>query len=154
MIIFILAAVIFQLLPFNGYPSSPASDNVIANYAAYLARRLSPRSIPQNLNVVRLLHVEAKVVNPCQSWAVKSTVRGIERLLGNPANRKTPVLPPLLLDMYSSLYLLDPLDAMFWAASLVLFFGTFRKSNLFPDNAAPSDKHSNVRILCYYLMAL
>lgn len=119
----------------------PATDNVIATYAAYLARRLSASSIPQYLNVVRLLHVEAKVDNPCQSWTVKSTVRGIARLLGNPANRKTPVLPQLLLDMYKSLYLLDPLDAMFWAASLVLFFGTFRKSNLFPDNASPSERH-------------
>lgn len=118
----------------------PVTDDVVAKYAAYLARRLKPSSIKQYINVIRLLHAECKFENPCQSWYVKSTVKGIERILGNPINRKTPVLPPLLMKMRSDLQLSQPLDAMFWAAALVLFFGTFRRSNLLPNNIVDISK--------------
>lgn len=112
----------------------PASDKLVALYAAYLARRLRPSSIKQYLNVIRLLHIESDYSNPCQdNWLLKSTIRGIEKTLGVTVNRKTPIHPLLLMDIRQRLQLEVPLQAMFWAAALVLFFGTFRKSNLISD---------------------
>lgn len=34
----------------------PASEQTVAHYAAYLARRLKPASVKQYLNVIRMLH--------------------------------------------------------------------------------------------------
>jgi hypothetical protein len=64
---------------------------------------------------------------------LKTTLTGIDRLKGTATVRKTPVSPDLLMQLYSHLDTRLPLHAMFWAACLVMFFGTFRKSNLFPD---------------------
>ena len=114
----------------------PASGDIVAQYAAFLARRLAPSSVKQYLNVVRLLHMESNFPNPCEdNWILKTTLTGIDRLLGTPTVRKTPVTPSLLLQLHSQLDMRLPLHAMFWAAALVMFFGTFRKSNLFPDKS-------------------
>lgn len=112
----------------------PVSDVVVAKYASYLARRLSANSVRQYLNVVRLLHQECNEDNPCNSWFVRSTLRGIDRLHGKETLRKSPILPDILMRMHDVLNLSNPCEAMFWAAALVLFFGTFRKSNLMPNN--------------------
>lgn len=112
----------------------PMSHEVITWYAAYLARRLKPSSIKQYLNVVRLIHLDCGYDNPCKdNWPLKTTLTGIERILGNPTNRKTPVTPTLLLQIQRCLGN-NVKDRMFWAAALVMFFGTFRKSNLLPDS--------------------
>ena len=114
----------------------PVNDSIVTEYAAYLARRLRPSSVKQYLNVIRLVHLECNFDNPCKdSWLVKTTLAGIDRTLGNPVHRKEPVTPTLLLLIRRHL-LNDVFDIMFWAASMVLFFGTFRKSNLMPDKCA------------------
>ena len=110
----------------------PATQELVSEYAAFLARRLKAVSVGQYLNVVRLLHIEAGYANPCGSWYVKSTLTGINRLKGRRVNRKTPVSPHLLLRLRQHLDLNVLHHAMFWAASLLMFFATFRKSNLFP----------------------
>ena len=113
----------------------PVSESVLAMYAAYLARRLKPQSVRQYLNVVRVIHLECGYKNPCEnSWLLKSTLTGIERLLGQPASRKMPVTPDLLLRI-KAVITNSIFDRMWWAAAMVMFFGTFRKSNLFPDSA-------------------
>ena len=107
-------------------PPAPVTDVVVSQYAAYLARRLRPASIKQYLNVIRLLHVECKLPNPCKdSWLISSTIRGIEKTLGNEVKTKTPILPELLLKLQGSIISSNLLDLMCWAASLILFFGMF-----------------------------
>ena len=111
----------------------PASKEFVAEYAAYLARRLKPSSVKQYLNVVRLIHDEVNCDNPCaDNWILKSTLIGINRLKGSPVMRKAPVTPQLLMEMYKHLDLTQLVNVMFWAGAMVMFFGTFRKSNLFP----------------------
>ena len=123
-----------------GVPPVPASSELLAMYAAYLARRLKAQSIPQYLNVVRLLHLEANLDNPLKdNWYVKSTVTGIERVLGISVNRKVPVTPSLLMELQPYLDMCAIEDSMFWSAALVMFYGTFRKSNLFPNNPSKFD---------------
>ena len=121
----------------------PASRDQVCWYAAYLARRLKPSSIKQYLNIVRLLHIEGGHINPCQdNWQLQSTLKGIERLLGSPVQRRSPIDPALLLRIKSVLND-SVLDSHFWAACMVLFFGMLRKSNLLPDTTAAfhRDKH-------------
>lgn len=124
-----------------GLPPTPATPQMIAQYVAYLARRLKASSIKQYLNVVRLLHVEAGIPYEGNNWLVQSTIRGIERLHGNETLRKTPLLPEDLLLIHSQLDLACVKDAMFWAAALVMFHGTFRKSNLLPDSVSGFDRN-------------
>lgn len=109
-------------------------------YAAHLARRLKPSSIRQYMNIVRLLHVEGGYANPCQNnWQLQSTFKGIERVLGSPVQRKSPIDPSLLLRIKSVLNG-SVFDNFFWAACMVLFFGMLRKSNLLPDTPTSFDK--------------
>ncbi len=134
-------------------PPVPLSPQGVALYAAFLARKLKPTSVRQYLNIVRLMHVECNLPNPCaDNWMLKSTIRGIERVKGAPINRKVPIDPNLLLDIHQCLNLQDPFDAMFWAACLVMFFGTFRRSNLLPDsikgfNPAKQFSRSDFKVL-------
>lgn len=97
---------------------------------------MRPASVRQYLNIIRILHLECDLPNPLQdNWYVKSTLTGIDRLLGVPAIRRTPVHPDLLIDIYPRLDFSTLLDTMFWAACMLMFFGILRKSNLFPDTA-------------------
>ena len=130
----------FEFCARIGEPPVPASQDIIAQYAAYLARRLKASSVRQYLNVIRLLHLEASLPNPMKdNWYIKSTLTGIDRLLGEPAKRRTPVHPTLLINIRRGLDLSKTLDSMFWAAGLLMFYGLLRKSNLFPDVASRFD---------------
>ena len=78
----------------------PAPQDQICLYAAYLARSLKSNSVRQYLNIVLLLHLENGFENPCKdSWQLMSVLKGMDRLLGTPVARKTPVDPVLLLQM-------------------------------------------------------
>lgn len=127
-----------------GIPPVPVSAPVVAQYAAFLARRLKPSSVKQYLNIVRLMHLECNEPNPCaDSWYLKSTLRGIERLKGCEVSRKHPISPEMLIAIRSVLSLSQAYDAMFWAVCLVLFFGTFRRSNLLPATKDKFDQLSS-----------
>jgi integrase len=118
----------------------PASQELIAQYAAYLARQIGASSVRQYLNIIRLLHLEAGLPNPMQdNWYIKSTLTGIDRLIGKPAKRRTPVHPSLLLSIWQRLDMQVLVDSMFWAAALLMFHGLLRKSNLFPETAKQWD---------------
>ena len=123
-----------------GVPPVPASSTTIVRYAAFLARHMKPASVRQYLNVIRVLHLESNLPNPLHdNWYVKSTLSGTDRLLGVPVTRRTPVHPLVLTDIYFLLDLDKPLDAMVWAACMVMFYGILRKSNLFPDTPEQFD---------------
>ena len=112
----------------------PASEENIAKYAAFLARRLKPSSVKQYLNIIRVLHLECGKDHPYKdSWVVKTTLNGIEKSKGCQIVKKNPIDPNVLLFIRSKLDLKIKEDAVFWAACLVMFFGLLRKSNLFQD---------------------
>ena len=136
-----------QFCTLMGIPPVPVSENIVCLYAAYLARRLKSTSIRQYLNIVRLIHLESGYSNPCQdNFGLKCTLRGIDRVLGKQINRKLPIDPHMLLKVRNVLNMEEPTDIIFWAACLIMFFGLFRKSNLFPDKASEFNcKHQFVR---------
>ena len=117
-------------------PPVPATPQLIAQFAAYLARTIKPASVRQYLNIVRILHLDSGLKNPMEdNWFIQSTLKGIDRLLGTPVNRKAPISPDVLVMIKSQLDLSNIQDSMFWAACLLMFFGLLRKSNLFPNVA-------------------
>lgn len=117
-----------------GVQPVPASSDTIAQYAAFLARTIKASSVRVYLNVIRVVHLESGHPNPLSNnWYVQTTLKGIDRILGEPAVRRTPIHPSLLMSIRCLLDLANVADAMFWAAALVMFYGLLRKGNLFPD---------------------
>ena len=86
-------------------------------------------------------HCEAGLSNPLKdSWFISSTLKGIDRVKGMAVNRKNPITPDILLRIKKVLKMTDR-DDVFWAACLVMFFGLFRKANLFAKQKFDVDKH-------------
>lgn len=119
---------------------------VLCRYAAYLARRLAVSSIRQYLNIIRLLHLEGGFPNPLSNnWVLTSILKGIARLKGTSVSRKLPITPVLLLGIRDQLNFSKPVDIVFWAICLLLFFGLLRKSNVLPLSAKKFDPSHHVR---------
>ena len=128
-----------------GYRAVPVNHIVLCRYTAFLARRLTVSSIKKYLNIVRIMHLELGFSNPLkENWFVDSVIKGISRDKGLSVKRKLPITPNILLKIKSLLNLNVPVDAMFWAACLVAFFGFFRKSNLFPPNKKSFDESKHL----------
>ena len=88
------------------------------------------------------MHLEAGLSNPLKdSWFISSTLKGIDRVKGTAVNRKSPITPDILLRIKKVLKMTDRDDVVFWAACLVMFFGLFRKANLFAKQKFDADKH-------------
>ena len=76
----------------------PATTRLLCRYAVFLARKLKYNSIRQYLNIVRLLHAEWGLSNPCaNNFHLNSTLRGIRRHMGDTVCRKAPIMPNHLL---------------------------------------------------------
>ena len=117
----------FSLIP------APATQETLNLYTAFLARTLSPSSIPAYLNVVRLLHLESGFANPIAgNWELMTMQKGIARLLGKPPRQKLPITVHILLDLHRTLTN-SHIDLAFWAACLIAFLGFFRKASLIPS---------------------
>jgi hypothetical protein len=115
----------------------PASQQTVVAYATYLARRLNPSSIPVYLNVLRILHLEAGFQNPLtENWELGLIKRGIGRTHGKPPQQKLPITIDMLRSISSFLTIRSPADHAFIAATLIGFFGFFRKSSLLPAPGA------------------
>jgi hypothetical protein len=113
----------------------PASQETLLCYAAYLACSLSASSIPNYLNVIRLLHLEAGLVNPLEgNFELNMLKRGIRRVKGVPPCQKEPITIEILRQMYGHLELAKPADLSFWSVALIAFFGFLRKSSVLPDS--------------------
>ena len=118
-------------------PPVPASEKTLALYAAYLARRLKSSSVKQYLNIVRIMHLDCGLANPAKdSWYLKTTLKGIERVNGACVVRKTPITPEMLLRIKERLDCHSADDLVFWVACLVMIFGLFRKSTLFASTGS------------------
>lgn len=135
-------------------PPVPVTERSVALFATYLARRLKPSSTRQYLNIVRLLHLESGLPNPLQdSWMVKSTLRGIDRVKGCEVVRKAPITPTMLLEMRQRLNFSKSPDCVFWGACLLMFFGLLRKSNLFANGAKSFDPKRQLTRDCFHVDA-
>lgn len=118
----------------------PASTKTLCRYAAFLARTLSPSSIKQYFNCIRLLHLENGFSNPTQdNWPLQLVLRGIEKTLGRPPKQKLPITPQILLAIRDQLDLSIDLHITFWAACLVGFYSFCRKATLVPKSAIDKD---------------
>ena len=124
---------------FFGYTPVPCRAIHLLRYIVFLARTLSTRSIPNYLNVVRLLHLQHGYPNPLKDPLFKHQktllMRGIKRINRERVTQKLPITPDVLHKMQCHLHLDSSFDATFWAACLVAFFSFFRKSNLLPPSA-------------------
>jgi hypothetical protein len=114
----------------------PASQETLICYVAHLARRLLPSSIPNYLNVVRLLHLEAGLKNPlADNFEIGLIKRGINRQKGVPPKQKQPISVEILMKIQGYLDFSSPADIAFWAVCCIGFFGFLRKSTLLPVNS-------------------
>ena len=134
-----------------GQAPVPASSQLLCQYAAYLARRLKYRSIRQYMNIIRILHCEWGLPNPCvNNYLLNSTLRGIRRHLGDTVTRKAPITPNLLKRLLSQIDVSTVLGASVWAAALLMFFGLLRRSNVMsPETGFDPQKHLRRSDLCF-----
>jgi hypothetical protein len=124
----------------------PVSQETLVVYVAYLARSLSASYIPNYLNVIRILHLEAGLPNPLEgNFELNMLKRGIKREKGVPPCQKAPITVKILVDMYALLDLSKPSDLSFWAIALIAFFGFLRKSSVLPDSSKFDPKKTILR---------
>lgn len=117
----------------------PAAPQTIIYYTVFLARSLSPSSIPGYLNIIKLMHAEQGLPDPLDNWELHSVNKGINRCLGRPPKQKLPITVHILHKIYDHLDLSNSMQGAFWTASLVAFFAFLRKSTLLPKSSSPND---------------
>jgi hypothetical protein len=124
----------------------PASQETILCYTVYLARSLNANSIPNYLNVIRLLHLEAGFDNPLlDHFELLMLKRGIKREKGVAPKKKLPLTVDLLRRIHDLLDFSSPADLSFWAAALIAFFVFLRKSSLLPQSRVFVEKNTLLR---------
>jgi hypothetical protein len=129
-------------------PMQP-DELTVCLYVTKLAETCSYRTIKNYLNGIRILHLEAGLMNPLPAmFNLERTLRGIKRVKGDvPPNRKLAVTPDILSRIIRRLDLFSPCAMAFAAAMLVAFFGFFRKANVCPlqEGTNPVTDQSAVR---------
>ena len=127
-------------------PPVPADTQLLCRYAVYLSRHLKFNSIKQYMNIVRLLHQEWGVQNPClNNFHLTATLRGIKRHLGATVCRKLPITPELLKIILNALAINTPKGASVWAACVLMFFGLLRRSNVMLQDKDKFDPNLHLR---------
>ena len=111
----------------------PASDVALADYLAQHAGMLSVATLVRRVASISKVHSAKGFQNPTHSELVKSTLRGIKRIHGQPQRRAKPLIKEdlftLLVEMDDSLK-----DVRDKALLLVGFAGGFRRSELVAIN--------------------
>lgn len=129
-------------------PMQP-EEFTVCLYVTKLAETCSYRTIKSYLQGIRVIHLEAGLLNPLPSmFNLERTLRGIKRVKGDIApSRKLAVSPDILARIIRRLDLFSHGNMAFVAAMLVAFFGFFRKANICPaqNGANPAIDLSPVR---------
>ena len=113
----------------------PPTTDILCKYAAMLVRSLKYNRVMHYLNIIRILHLEWDLPDPLlDNFRLRCVMQGIRRDVGDFVCRKLPMTPCLLRQVLSQLDLSRPLDILVWAACLVLFYTTLRRSNLLPSH--------------------
>lgn len=128
-----------------GVPLTPASSTTLCLYAAFLARRLTYSSVKVYMNIVRIVHLERQLPNPLTDFKLSCVLQGIRRIKGDAKNQKLPITTGILLDILKFLDLSNPSHCAVWAASLLLFYGMLRKSNVLPVSEKTFDHQKHLR---------
>ena len=109
---------------FYGREPIPASQDTLKCYVAHLARTLLPTSVNVYLNIIRILHEEAGLVNPLSAnYELAMVKRGLLRARGVPPKQKAPMTVEILLSLYKTVDFSLSSEKAFWCALLVGFFG-------------------------------
>ena len=89
------------------YTIIPASSCTILHYIVFLANSLAPQSIPNYLNIICIIHLQAGYKDPLEDdflhFSYHQLLRGIKRLIGFKVKQKLPITPEILVRMYSQL---------------------------------------------------
>ena len=115
-----------------GYPPVPASTTTICRYIAYLSLSHKHSSTKQYLTAIRLLHIDAGLPNPLLCYRIQQVLKGLKRLKQDVPNHRPIMTTDILIKVHSLLNRCCPVDASFWAACLLAFYGMLRISSLFP----------------------
>ena len=119
----------------------PATAHVVSLYCQFLSRTLTPQSIRNYLSGVKLLHLIAGFDFPfLQSYEVRLTLRGIQRLAKHTPNRAPPITPDILSKLVSVIDLEDGKEVTIMCAFLFTFFLFARVSNILPHVASRFDR--------------
>lgn len=101
----------------------PASQYTLQLFAAHLAQRLKPQSIPVYLAAVRALHIAHGFDNPLKdTLQLKQTLRGISRVHGEPPTQKLPITFDILKSMRPFINVSLHDDLVCWAAMVTAHF--------------------------------
>ena len=75
-------------------------------------------------------------------FSIKLILRGLRRILGDAPVQKLPITPDILLRLHPQFT--SRSDSGFWAAMLIGFYTSFRKSNLVPKSEKDFDPAKNL----------
>ena len=98
-----------------GYTPVPATTEVLAHYAAVLARSLKYQSVKQFLIIVKIFVLNGIWIIQWQIIQMQYVICGIRRSPGDTQKHKGPITPDLLLKILSKLDLDLQVNTAFWA---------------------------------------
>ena len=111
--------------------SIPASPEILAEYLARFAGKLSVATLELRMTAIHKQHLAISAESPAQSEMVKRVMQGIRRKLGTKQRQVQPILKD---DILSTLVMVDrqkPVKAARDRALLLIgFAGAFRRSEL------------------------
>ena len=107
------------------YTGVPCKTMVILHYIVFFANSIGPQSIPNCLNVIQIINLQAVCSNPLEDeflhFSYHQFLCGIKRTLGYQVKQKLSIMPAILLQMYCHLNISQPEDSMFCAICLTAF---------------------------------
>lgn len=122
------------------FRSVPTNSNIICLYAQFLSFSITPQSIRNYLNGVRLLHLYLGEEFPfLKDFIVKVTLKGISRLVSHTPKQALAITISSLLNMHEVLNMDCLHELVVFTAALFAFFLLARLSNILPVSASKFD---------------
>ena len=114
----------------KGVQNLPAAPHAIAAFIADESQHCKPSTLRRRLAAIAKMHSISGHPNPCSAEAVKSTMKGIERIHGNQQTHKAPATHDKIEKMLAVCPALT-LDGLRARAIILLgYAGAFRRSEL------------------------
>ena len=125
----------------------PTEEWTLCLFATQLSASLQPPTIKVYLSAVRSLRIERGYADPLKDCLrLQHVVKGIKRCKGSSLDRRLPITPHILRNLFSGLNLSNFDDLMFWGACCLAFFGFLRSAEftLQPGTVFSSSHHLSV----------
>ena len=123
-----------------GFVSVPSSSHTLCLYAQFLSSYVTPGTIRNYLNGVRVLHLYLGHEFPfLQEFVVKITLKGISRLARHTPQQALAITVPTLLAVRSVIDVNNTLEVTVFTVAIFAFFLLSRLSNLLPVSAHAFD---------------